>query len=86
MVASFPSTSNVVESAALSAVLDAPDSTFTLLYADTIGRLGTGRNLLALGDATWSQMYADDWDNTDLLEKRSTPFEVIPVLYVHSKD
>ncbi|KAG0297792.1 hypothetical protein BGZ98_000426 [Dissophora globulifera] len=86
MVASFPSTSNIVESAALSAVLEAPDSTFSLLYLDTIGVVGPIRNLLALGDATWTQLYADDWDNPDQLEKRSTPFEVMPVLYVHSKD
>ncbi|KAG0304268.1 hypothetical protein BGZ99_002457, partial [Dissophora globulifera] len=81
MVASFPATSNVIESAALSAVLDAPNSTFSLLYADTIGRLDPARNLLALGDATWTQLYADDWGNPDLLEKRSTPFEFMPVLY-----
>ncbi|KAG0313859.1 hypothetical protein BGZ99_008526 [Dissophora globulifera] len=86
MVASFPATSNVVESAALSTVLDAPNSTFSLLYCDIIGRLDPTRNLLALGDATWTQLYADDWFNPDLLDKRSTPFEFMPVLYVHSED
>ncbi|KAG0372770.1 hypothetical protein BGX24_012601, partial [Mortierella sp. AD032] len=80
MVATFP------HSATASKVLDAPSSTFSLLYFDTQGICNPIRNLLALGDAQWTQLYPQDWENEDLKDKQSTPFEVIPVLYVHSQD
>lgn len=80
MVATFP------KSATAAAVLDSPTSTFSLLYFDTQGICSTIRNLLALGDAQWTQLYPQDWMNEDLADKHSTPFEVIPVLYVHSQD
>ncbi|KAG0284041.1 hypothetical protein BGZ96_011606, partial [Linnemannia gamsii] len=80
MVATFP------KSATAAAVLDSPTSTFSLLYFDTQGICSSMRNLLALGDAQWTQLYPQDWMNEDLADKHSTPFEVIPVLYVHSQD
>ncbi|KAF9278682.1 hypothetical protein BGZ68_008427 [Mortierella alpina] len=86
MVATYPSTSNNVDTAAQAAVLDAPDSTYSFLYFDTRGIVDPIRNLLALGDATWTQLYPQDWQDDDRLDKSSTPFEVLPVLYVHSKD
>ncbi|KAI1297945.1 hypothetical protein EDD11_006903 [Mortierella claussenii] len=85
MVATFPRTSQS-DTSAQAAILDAPDSTFSLLYFDTIGVLGTVRNLLALGGAEWTQLYPQDWSSEDNLDRASTPFEVMPVLYVHSKD
>ncbi|KAF9133046.1 hypothetical protein BGW39_010736 [Mortierella sp. 14UC] len=80
MVATFPRSSTA------SKVLDSPTSTFSLLYFDTQGICNPIRNLLALGDAKWTQLYPQDWENADLKDKASTPFEVIPVLYVHSED
>ncbi|KAF9575550.1 hypothetical protein EC968_002486 [Mortierella alpina] len=85
MVATYPSTSNSADTTAQAAVLDASDSTYSLLYFDTQGIADPIRNLLALGDATWTQLYAQDWENEDRLDKSSVPFEVLPVLYVHSK-
>ncbi|KAG0204910.1 hypothetical protein BGX28_003289 [Mortierella sp. GBA30] len=86
MVATYPPTNNHADTTAQAAVLDAPDSTYSLLYFDTQGILMPTRNLLALGGATWTQLYPQDWENEDRLDKASTPFEVMPVLYVHSKD
>ncbi|KAF9188566.1 hypothetical protein BGZ51_000507 [Haplosporangium sp. Z 767] len=86
MVATYPPTSNNADTSAQTAVLDAADSTYSLLYFDTQGVLNPTRNLLALGDATWTQLYPLDWDNEDQLDKESTPFGVMPVLYVHAKD
>ncbi|KAF9903167.1 hypothetical protein EC991_004113 [Linnemannia zychae] len=80
MVATFPKSSTA------SKVLDSPSSTFSLLYFDTQGICNPTRNLLALGDAKWTQLYPQDWENADLKDKASTPFEVVPVLYVHSED
>ncbi|KAF8923853.1 hypothetical protein EDD21DRAFT_217450 [Dissophora ornata] len=86
MVMTYPPTSNHADTSAQSAVLDAPDSTFSLLYFDTIGAAGSIRSLLALGGASWNQLYPQDWENEDRLDKISTPFEVMPVLYIHSSD
>ncbi|KAF9115674.1 hypothetical protein BGX27_006918 [Mortierella sp. AM989] len=86
MVATYSSTSNNADTSAQAAVLDAPDSTYSLLYFDTIGILGPTHNLLSLSGAQWQQLYPQDWENEDNLDKKSTPFEVMPVLYVHSKD
>ncbi|KAF9975548.1 hypothetical protein BGZ75_000525, partial [Mortierella antarctica] len=86
MVATYPPTSNNADTAAQAAVLDAPDSTYSFLYFDTQGIVDPIRNLLALGDAIWTQLYPQDWENEDQLDKSSVPFEVLPVLYVHSKD
>ncbi|KAF9895789.1 hypothetical protein BX616_008829, partial [Lobosporangium transversale] len=86
MVATYPPTCNNADTSAQAVVLDASDSTFSLLYFDSIGVLGPTRNLLALGKAQWTQLYPQDWENSDNLDKHSTPFEVMPVLYVHSKD
>ncbi|KAF9191585.1 hypothetical protein BGZ49_003522, partial [Haplosporangium sp. Z 27] len=86
MVATYPPTSNNVDTSAQAATLDSHDSTYSLLYFDTVGISGTIRNILALGGAQWQQLYPQDWENEDRLDKTSTPFEVLPVLYVHSKD
>ncbi|KAH7034061.1 hypothetical protein BKA57DRAFT_476433 [Linnemannia elongata] len=80
MVATF------LKSTTAAQVLDSPTSTFSLLYFDTQGICSPIRNLLALGDAQWTQLYPRDWENEDLADKHSTPFEVMPVLYVHSQD
>ncbi|KAG0243426.1 hypothetical protein B0O80DRAFT_426167 [Mortierella sp. GBAus27b] len=85
MVATF-ATSNNADTSKLAAVLDAPDSTYSFLYFDTIGMTGPTRQLLALSGVSWTQLYPQDWANEDGLDKASTPFEVMPVLYVHSKD
>ncbi|KAF9923790.1 hypothetical protein BGZ65_008672 [Modicella reniformis] len=86
MVATYPPTSNNADTSAQAAVLDAADSTYSLLYFDSIGICAGIRNLLALSGAQWTQLYPQDWMSEDQLDKTSTPFEVIPVLYVHSKD
>ncbi|KAF8944126.1 hypothetical protein BGZ47_004610 [Haplosporangium gracile] len=80
MVATFPKSSTAAQ------VLDSPTSTFSLLYFDTQGICSAMRNLLALGDAQWTQLYPQEWGNEDLADKQSTPLEVVPVLYVHSQD
>ncbi|KAF9547527.1 hypothetical protein EC957_008364 [Mortierella hygrophila] len=80
MVATFPKSTTAAQ------VLDSPTSTFSLFYFDTQGICNPIRNLLALGDAQWTQLYPQDWENEDLADKHSTPFGVIPVLYVHSQD
>lgn len=80
MVATFPKSTTAAQ------VLDSPTSTFSLLYFDTQGICSPIRNLLALGDAKWTQLYPQDWENEDLADKHSTPFEVMPVLYVHCQD
>ncbi|GJJ78915.1 hypothetical protein EMPS_11274 [Entomortierella parvispora] len=85
MVSVYPS-SNSVSTAAEAAVLDDPQASYSLLYFDTEGICGTIRNLFALGGATWKQLYPQDWENADGLDKASTPFCVLPVLYVHSRD
>lgn len=86
MVATFPPTSNNADTSKQAAVLDAVDSTYSLLYFDSIGVAGPIRQLLALSGASWTQLYPQEWENEDGLDKSSTPFEVIPVLYVHAKD
>ncbi|KAF9347926.1 hypothetical protein BGX26_000638 [Mortierella sp. AD094] len=86
MVATYPSTSNNVNTSAQAAILDDQDSTYSLLYFDTIGVAGPIRNILSLAGAQWKQLYPQDWENEDRLDRTSTPFEVMPVLYVHSKD
>ncbi|KAF9172577.1 hypothetical protein BGX21_005475 [Mortierella sp. AD011] len=86
MVATYPSTSNNVDTSAQAAILDDKDSTYSLLYLDTVGIAGPIRNILALAGAQWTQLYPQDWENEDKLDKTSVPFEVLPVLYVHSKD
>ncbi|KAF9950353.1 hypothetical protein BGZ72_007974 [Mortierella alpina] len=88
MVATYPSTCDNVDTTAQAGVLDASDSTYSLLYFETQQNILNHpiRNLLALGDAIWTQLYPQDWRNEDQLDKSSTPFEVMPVLYVHSKD
>ncbi|KAF9964168.1 hypothetical protein BGZ70_006835 [Mortierella alpina] len=86
MVATYPSTSNNADTTAQAAALDAADSTYSLLYMDTQGIVEPIRNLLTLGGATWTQLYPQDWENEDRLDKSSFPFDLIPVLYVHSKD
>ncbi|KAF9152304.1 hypothetical protein BG015_005481 [Linnemannia schmuckeri] len=80
MVATFPKSTTATQ------VLDSPTSTFSLLYFDTQGICSPMRNLLVLGDAQWTQLYPQEWENEDLADKQSTPFEVLPVLYVHSQD
>ncbi|KAG0292257.1 hypothetical protein BGZ97_005638, partial [Linnemannia gamsii] len=78
MVATFP------KSATAAAVLDSPTSTFSLLYFDTQGICSAMRNLLVLGDAQWTQLFPQNWE--DEAEKMSVQFGVLPVLYVHSQD
>ncbi|KAF9431530.1 hypothetical protein BGZ76_000193 [Entomortierella beljakovae] len=85
MVATYPPTSNT-DTSAQAALLDAPDCTYSLLYFDTIGVQGSIQNMLAIAGAEWNQLYPQDWENEDKLDKTSTPFEVMPVLYVHAKD
>ncbi|KAF9426190.1 hypothetical protein BGZ94_006843 [Podila epigama] len=86
MVRTFPPTSNNADTTVQAAVLDSPDSTYSLLYFDTQGICNPIRDLLALGGAKWQQLYPEDWENEDRADKDSTPFGVIPVLYVHAKD
>ncbi|KAF9343761.1 hypothetical protein BGX34_006397, partial [Mortierella sp. NVP85] len=83
MVVTYERTSDTSKQAA---VLDAPDSTYSLLYFDSIGVAGPMRQLLALSGARWTQLYPQEWGNEDALDKSSTPFGVLPVLYVHSSD
>ncbi|KAG0051946.1 hypothetical protein BGZ83_003165 [Gryganskiella cystojenkinii] len=86
MVIVYPPTSNNANTAALAAVLDDPEATYSFLYFDTEGPVASIRNLFALQGATWKQLYPQDWKNEDGLDKASTPFGVMPVLYVHSRD
>ncbi|KAF9392734.1 hypothetical protein CPC16_003043 [Podila verticillata] len=85
MVRTYPPIANV-DTSAQAAVLDAPDSTYSLLYFDTQGICNPIREMLALSGAQWTQLFPQDWENEDRADKESTPFEVMPVLYVHSKD
>lgn len=85
MVRTYPATANV-DTSAQAAVLDAVDSTYSLLYFDTQGICNPIRDMLALSGAQWKQLFPRDWENEDRVDKESTPFEVMPVLYVHSKD
>ncbi|KAF9338371.1 hypothetical protein BG006_003537 [Podila minutissima] len=85
MVRTYPATANV-DTSAQAAVLDAVDSTYSLLYFDTQGICNPIRDMLALSGAQWKQLFPRDWENEDRADKESTPFEVMPVLYVHSKD
>ncbi|KAF9585362.1 hypothetical protein BGW38_002724 [Lunasporangiospora selenospora] len=86
MVAVYEATSGNADTSRQAAILDAPDTTYSLLYFDTQGICNPIRNLLSMGNATWKQLYPQDWENEDKLDKTSTPFEVTPVLYVHAKD
>ncbi|KAG0044019.1 hypothetical protein BGZ83_010743 [Gryganskiella cystojenkinii] len=86
MVFVYPPTSNGANTAAQAAVLDDPQATYSLLYFDTQGICNSIRNLFALQGAIWKQLYPQDWENEDGLDKASTPFGVMPVLYVHSRD
>ncbi|KAF9926757.1 hypothetical protein BGZ67_007963, partial [Mortierella alpina] len=63
-----------------------PTATYSFLYFDTEGICTSVHNLFALQDAAWKQLYPKDWENEDGLDKASTPFGVLPVLYVHSLD
>lgn len=85
MVRTYPATANA-DTSAQAAVLDAPDSTYSLLYFDSQGICRAIRDMLALSGAQWKQLFPQDWENEDRADKESTPFEVMPVLYVHSKD
>lgn len=85
MVKTYPAIANT-DTSAKAAVLDAVDSTYSLLYFDTQGICNPIRDMLALSGAQWKQVFPSDWENEDRADKESTPFEVMPVLYVHSKD
>ncbi|KAF9980635.1 hypothetical protein BGZ75_008197 [Mortierella antarctica] len=86
MVFIYPATSNGVNTAAQAAILNDPEATYSFLYFDTEGICTSVHNLFALQDAAWKQLYPKDWENEDGLDKASTPFGVLPVLYVHSRD
>lgn len=86
MVTTYPPTSNNADTSKQAAVLDAPDSTYSLLYFNSIGVAGPMRQMLALSGARWTQLYPQEWENEDGLDKSSVPFGVLPVLYVHSND
>ncbi|KAG0318677.1 hypothetical protein BG000_004100 [Podila horticola] len=80
MVKTYPAIANT-NTSAKAAVLDAVDSTYSLLYFDTQGICNPIRDMLALSGAQWKQVFPSDWENEDRADKESTPFEVMPVLY-----
>jgi len=65
MVYTYPS-SNGVNTNAQAAVLDDPQATYSILYFDTDGICASIRNLFALGDATWKQLYPKVSDRQSL--------------------
>ncbi|KAF9159975.1 hypothetical protein DFQ26_006000 [Actinomortierella ambigua] len=82
MVTTYPRLSKQASETKAAALSD-KDATFSLLYFDTHGICQPMRNMLALSGAKWKQIYPQDWANEDNADKNSTPFEVMPVLYVH---
>ncbi|KAF9976651.1 hypothetical protein BGZ73_008122 [Actinomortierella ambigua] len=82
MVTTYPRLSKEAAEAKAAALAD-KDASYSLLYFDSHGICQPIRNLFALSGVKWKQLYPQDWTNGDNADKDSTPFEVIPVLYVH---
>ncbi|KAG0226453.1 hypothetical protein BGW42_003639 [Actinomortierella wolfii] len=82
MVTTYPRLSKEASEAKAAALAD-KNASYSLMYFDTHGICRPIRNLLALSGAKWRQIYPQDWANEDNADKNSTPFEVVPILYVH---